>query len=351
MRARDRRSASFRSRSMLDGCGIETRLISRESLGDGSRRDRCSMAVGSRHRVAESLAADSLRRDRCSMAVGSRRHRRAERRQASSSRSMLDGCGIETVAPRSAGLPRTRRSRSMLDDCGIETLRCQGRAWGRPLVAIDARWLWDRDLFFAGTLHRILSVAIDARWLWDRDTPTHDEQHDGAGVAIDARWLWDRDTECDSSASLSAGSRSMLVGSRQQHRESWVRQGSSSRSMLDGCGIETIHDVAIDARWLWDRDQYQAPGRRAARGVAIDARWLWDRDLDGDLEQSLAASVAIDARWLWDRDSTSLHGNHRRVLGRDRCSMAVGSRRSARAERAVGARSSRSMLDGCGIET
>ena len=243
-------------------------------------RDRCSMAVGSRCVLLGVSRLGAVGRDRCSMAVGSR-----------------PGATEHAIA-------------------------------------------------------ELLRVAIDARWLWDRDTPTHDEQHDGAGVAIDARWLWDRDTECDSSASLSAGSRSMLVGSRQQHRESWVRQGFL---------------VAIDARWLWDRDHprcrdrcsmavgsrpvVEAPGRRAARGVAIDARWLWDRDLDGDLEQSLAASVAIDARWLWDRDSTSF------TATTGECWVAIDARwlwdRDVQCPLSfpIACSTSRSMLDGCGIET
>ena len=58
-------------------------------------------------------------------------------------------------------------------------------------------------------------------------------------VAIDARWLWDRDSTCFAA----------IVGA------------CASRSMLDGCGIETARyerarrlTVAIDARWLWDRD-------------------------------------------------------------------------------------------------
>ena len=132
---------------MLDDCGIETLTVG----GSGNMilspcRDRCSMAVGSRLRAAA-----------------------AEARVRLGSRSMLDGCGIET-------------------------LRCQGRAWGRPLVAIDARWLWDRD---------------------------HPRQADAYGRASG------RD-RC-----------SMTVGSRRYRASRRGHGGHESRSMLDGCGIET----------------------------------------------------------------------------------------------------------------
>ena len=80
-----------------------------------------------------------------------------------------------------------------------------------------------------------------------------------------------------------------------------------SRSMLDGCGIETIHDkltptveqvVAIDARWLWDRDEASArcdplgPLRRDRCSMAVGSRR--ERTFGG----SLGVLVAIDARWL-----------------------------------------------------
>ena len=57
--------------------------------------------------------------------------------------------------------------------------------------------------------------------------------------------------------------------------------------MLDGCGIETeqgcarlqpLDPVAIDARWLWNRDVGLRMGTTSTCVVAIDARWLWNRD-------------------------------------------------------------------------
>ena len=50
--------------------------------------------------------------------------------------------------------------------------------------------------------------------------------------------------------------------------------------MLDGCGIETVvarsarrpRDVAIDARWLWDRDSAELSSAGGLSIVAIDAR-------------------------------------------------------------------------------
>ena len=155
----------------------------------------------------------------------------------------------------------------MLDGCGIETSLPWGEAYPRQRVAIDARWLWDRDMGDETAGHRRLAgsrsmldgcgietsastltaasrspVAIDARWLWDRDSPSPFPGLRGSYVAIDARWLWNRDRGTDFEC---------LTPTR-------------SRSMLDGCGIETgnhacertfaVHGVAIDARWLWNRD-------------------------------------------------------------------------------------------------
>ena len=59
--------------------------------------------------------------------------------------------------------------------------------------------------------------------------------------------------------------------------------------MLDGCGIETpLHPCPVQGRC-----------------VAIDARWLWNRDGKLDREVIEAFVVAIDARWLWIETSPS----------------------------------------------
>ena len=79
------------------------------------------MAVGSRLHGVEVVASASAGRDRCSMAVGSR----------------LDAVDAVLYVA--------------LD------------------VAIDARWLWDRDRRAVTVTPIIWLVAIDARWLWDRD--------------------------------------------------------------------------------------------------------------------------------------------------------------------------------------
>ena len=237
-------------------------------------RDRCSMAVGSRPRTGSGVAIDarwlwdqtrsSRCRDRCSMAVGSRLAW-STADYPIGSRSMLDGCGIETRGPSRCARP--------------------------PSVAIDARWLWDRD---SPTLTQLSErrVAIDARWLWDRD-PRVGDAH---AKRRDRCSMRDRDI-------------------------------ARSRSMLDGCGIETRRGapmassaVAIDARWLWIRSRSRAAAR------AIDARWVYQTAaaearslgsrsmLDGcgietrwstRLRGHSVSRVAIDARWLWDRDRST----------------------------------------------
>ena len=86
------------SRSMLDGCGIETK--------------KYAHGPGLRYRQ---------------------------------SRSMLDGCGIETPEGAFSLARLMVKSRSMLDGCGIETTLNQRRCNLVSGVAIDARWLWNRD--------------------------------------------------------------------------------------------------------------------------------------------------------------------------------------------------------------
>ena len=116
------------SRSMLDGYGIETTPPAPNARGRSSRRDRCSMAVESRPPVAGPRPIVQRRRDRCSMAVESRLERRLGPRWIpegvaidarwlwnrdfhvdqptahlrGASRSMLDGCGIETAGQRTS---------------------------------------------------------------------------------------------------------------------------------------------------------------------------------------------------------------------------------------------------------
>ena len=141
-------------------------------------------------------------------------------------------------------------------------------------------------------------------------------------VAIDARWLWN-------------GGHVAFYGP--------VARTEVSRSMLDGCGIETCSDplglypggfrsnrcsMAVESRLLLAERR-----TTVVLEVAIDARWLWNRDLAGDLGQERLRSVfvAIDARWLWNRDMNRWQTYNRRDRGRrDRCSMAVESRPRAR---------------------
>ena len=82
----------------------------------------------------------------------------------------------------------------------------------------------------------------------------------------------------------------MAVESRRQESVYVGVEPRTSRSMLDGCGIETrsSHErplrgsgVAIDARWLWNRDCKRLEQAKQLLAVAIDARWLWNRDNDG----------------------------------------------------------------------
>ena len=136
----------------------------------------------------------------------------------------------------------------------------------------------------------------------------------GPEVAIDARWLWDRDAAISPASPAGSRSRSMLemtVGSRrgvgcgsiapESCRDRCSMAVGSRHSLANRAG--ELQAVAIDARWLWDRDADDRHLRSRPRRVAIDARWLWDRDNDGRCNVSTSATrVAIDARWLWDRD-------------------------------------------------
>ena len=193
---------------------------------------------------------------------------------------------------------------------------CNFLSCSDPLVAIDARWLWNRDDSHVAMQAARKYVAIDARWLWNRD-----------GCRLPSR----------GSRTLGRDRCSMAVESRPLAAAPLVVPVSVSRSMLDGCGIETsrclphscpapgrrdrcsmavesrhLEDrcggradcpVAIDARWLWNRDMRGQRPRRGTRSVAIDARWLWNRDKEKERAAVAAYIVAIDARWLWNRDT------------------------------------------------
>ena len=241
---------------MLDGCGIETT----SAVGGRSRsRDRCSMIVGSRHPSADvHQRAITFGRDRCSMIVGSRllevaygqQHRRA------------------------------------------------------PRVAIDARWLWDRD---AGR------------------TPVALSRRDRCSMTVGSRPV------LVLTAGRSAGRRdrcSMAVGSRLRPARCTSASRPWSRSMLDGCGIETAASATCNA----------------ASSVAIDARWLWDRELTRLGRPARRPHVAIDARWLWDRDWLRCRAPRPSRSMLDGCGIETSRPRASRGR-------SRSMLDGCGIET
>ena len=169
-----RRPASGRSpswsRSMLDGCGIETLCDGSSSPTSRPSRDRCSMAVESRQTVS---------------LVG--------RQQRPWSRSMLDGCGIETLVHGADPL-WTGSSRSMLDGCGIETSTSISQ---QRICAVR------RDR---------CSMAVESKLL-------------GSAPAPDAL----------------ARSRSMLDGCGIETHLVLTpgHHPARSRSMLDGCGIET----------------------------------------------------------------------------------------------------------------
>ena len=80
--------------------------------------------------------------DVCGIETG---HRPTSQAFLAKSRSMLDGCGIETHCALYGPVARTEVSRSMLDGCGIETCSDPLGFYPGGLVAIDARWLWNRD--------------------------------------------------------------------------------------------------------------------------------------------------------------------------------------------------------------
>ena len=305
------------SRSMLDGCGIETTTPRGSTSRYSSGRDRCSMAVVSR--LEPGSCREVLReprRDRCSMTVVSRQDRVIQRidEAIAGARSMLDGCGIETSEVERA----RKRAAGGRDRCSM-AVESRPSCSGVPgvtgtSVAIDARWLWNRDRTQRNRTPSRLMVAIDARWLWNRDLPSASPRTLAGGVAIDARWLWDRDL---------------------RRRATFDVRAWKSRSMLDGCGIETpallssarTPFVAIDARWLWDRDETpRASVEFTPLGRDRCSMTVGSRPYPPEEQEDRFDPVAIDARWLWDRDTE------------------CGSSASLSA-------GSRSMLDGCGIET
>ena len=153
-------------------------------------------------------------------------------------------------------------------------------------VAIDARWLWNRDMNRWQTYNgRVAAVAIDARWLWNRDrVPTI---RDGLlrFVAIDARWLWNRDQR-EPVSSASSFDPVAIDARWLWNRDYFGGTGYSqsctrSRSMLDGCGIETCpppsgKPAPCGSRSMLDgcgiETSCTAPPQSRLRCVAIDAR-------------------------------------------------------------------------------
>ena len=136
---------------------------------------------------------------------------------------MLDGCGIETAFL----CARSKQRRERRDRCSMAV---ESRPAPPRLPRVD------------------VGVAIDARWLWNRDRLALVNRHDQEDVAIDARWLWNRDSKlrrpglCPESRS-----RSMLdgCGIETSLEAYWVTGRWWSRSMLDGCGIETKPRVGL----------------------------------------------------------------------------------------------------------
>ena len=357
---------AFLSRSMLDGCGIETSharkratsyrgvaidarwLWDRDSPTSQpcahvppTRRDRCSMAVGSRQvrrrrlpECRQRVAIDARWLwDRDSMG-------RFQFRQLvdAMSRSMLDGCGIETGDRGPVRIHASGRDRCSMAVGSRQELPVPEVQRDEVVVAIDARWLWDRDQAAYDLVCAVEVVAIDARWLWDRDTP--------AGLRLDRGCGW---------------SRSMLDGCGiETHAASdHVTVDGMSRSMLDGCGIET--GQRRDGRTRQpcrDRCSMAVGSRRVGGGSPCGRYRRRDRCsmAVGSRPRGSGCGgtrfwVAIDARWLWDRDRENSNGLNPLRCCRDRCSMAVGSRPLDSRWNHGEPLSSRSMLDGCGIET
>ena len=185
------------------------------------------------------------------------------------------------------------RSQCVLDRFGIETSAGPSHPPSACVIAMRARSLWDRD----------------ARMGSNRATTKTE-------IAMRARSLWDRDIE----ETASSGGMPRV-----------------SQSMLDRFGIETISKMRVRCRSrqsqsMLDRFGIETLGehlRRAHTDIAIDARSLWDRDQD-QVQEATAMStnrIAIDARSLWDRDQSSLAKSLRRQTDRNRCSIALGSRR------------------------
>ena len=106
---------------MLDGCGIETYLTTFRRAPRAGGRDRCSMAVESRLARPAGRERRATRRDRCSMAVESRLLFCA-RAQSSAVNVAIDARWLWNRDPLlPVFLVSTLGSRSMLDGCGIET--------------------------------------------------------------------------------------------------------------------------------------------------------------------------------------------------------------------------------------
>ena len=172
---------------------------------------------------------------------------------------MLDGCGIETRR-RTTSSTTGRASRSMLDGCGIETIDIGDTSSILRYVAIDARWLWDRDFL----------------------TPIRLPGPDG------------------------------------------------SRSMLDGCGIRD-HPRQADA--------YGRAGGRDRCSMAVGSRRSFGQVRSFRTACRDRCSMAVGSR----RERT--FGGSLSVAGRDRCSMAVRFETRTRATSSASPNASRLMLD------
>ena len=188
---------------------------------------------------------------------------------------MLDGCGIETI-PDAAERHSASTSRSMLDDCGIETAL--------------------RDDYVRGKLSRSM---LDGCGI---ETPALLSSARTPFVAIDARWLWDRDA---------------------QQRPAPPPQSSTWRSMLDGCGIETAligaqNTACPDARWavesIRDRCSVALERETGARDAASCSKAL--------SRSMLRCFGAETVRHCRDRCSVALERRPCRYVTsrRDRCS-------------------------------
>ena len=158
---------------------------------------------------------------------------------------------------------------------------------------------------------------------------------------------------------------SIAVGSRAGRHQRDPRLSPRQKWMLDRCGIERsstpsaesrqlVHIVGMDApRSLWDRE---ASSAMTPRAMTSSSKWMLDRC---GIERRHSCGtpcrrllVEMDARSLWDREVRARSKRAGRAWSRNGCSIAVGSRgHGALAGRDARARvRNQRMLDRCGIE-